>query len=120
MTATTTTGPLSGGSGALPVTGAALNLGTASLPIYAGSVNSGQTGAYVTASPDFVGGFALQRSTTGFQAGGIGGQQIVTAGDGLYLRGAGPGPIATLTATDTVTLCVTSCSAGSVALSVVQ
>ena len=120
MPIATTTGPLTGTSGSLPVTGAAINAGMAALPIYAGPTIPGQVGAYITASPDFVGGFALQRSTTGWQADGSGAPQILTAGDGTFLRGAGPGPIANVASTNTLTLCVTACISGSVALSVVQ
>jgi len=67
---TTSTAALaaSGASGSLPVTASGVAAGTASLPVFAGAPNPGRAGIYISASNDFIGGWALYRHTSGYQA----------------------------------------------------
>ena len=119
---TTSTAALaaSGASGSLPVTAAGVPAGTSGLPVFAGPPNPAQVGIYIAASADFVGGFVVQRHMTGFRTGPTDAPQTVTQGDDVMLKFASNGPLASLSGMDSLSLVVTSRSAGSIVLSVTQ
>ena len=119
---TTSTVPLAsaGASGSLPITAAGVPAGTSALPVYAGAPNAAQLGAYLTPSPDFVGGFVLQRHMTGFRTGPTDAPQTVALGDDVMLKFAFNGPLATLSGMDSVSLVLTSRTAGTLTMSVTQ
>jgi len=119
---TTSTPPLAsaGASGSVAVTASGVAAGTSGLPVYAGAPNPAQVGAYLTPSPDFVGGFVLQRHMTGFRTGPTDAPQTVALGDDVMLKFAFNGPLANLSGMDTLTLAVTSRTAGTLSLSVTQ
>jgi len=119
---TTSTSPLAsaGASGSVPVTAAGVSVGTSGLPVYAGAPNAAQLGAYLTPSPDFVGGFVLQRHMTGFRTGPTDAPQTVALGDDVMLKFAFNGPLASLSGMDSISLVVTARTAGSITMSVTQ
>ena len=115
---TTSTGALSAPAVAsLAVTSSAVNTGTASLPVFGLTPDGTVAGAFLTATPSFVGRWVLTRRTSGMQ--GVN-QQIVAQGDQGFVQATGAGPFANLTALDILTLTLTAVSSGSVTLSVVQ
>ncbi len=122
MMLTTSTPALvaSGATGSLAITSPGVSAGTASLPVYAGAPNAAQLGAYLSPSPDFVGGFVLQRHMTGFRTGPTDAPQTVALGDDVMLKFAFNGPLASLSGMDSISLVLTSRTAGSIVLSVVQ
>lgn len=119
---TTSTSPLAsaGASGSVAVTASGVAAGTASLPVYAGPPNAAQLGAYLSASPDFVGNWSLYRHGSGFRADPAGIPQIVTTGDDVMLKFASNGPLANLSGMDSISIVLTSRSAGSITMSLVQ
>ncbi len=119
---TTSTSPLAsaGASGSVPVTAAGVPAGTSGLPIFAGPPNAAQLGAYLTPSPDFVGNWSLYRHGSGFRADPAGIPQIVTTGDNISLAFASTAPLASLSGMDSLSLVLTSRTAGTIALAVVQ
>lgn len=119
---TTSTPPLAsaGAAGSLAITSPGVSAGTSGLPVYAGPPNPAQLGAYLTPSPDFVGGFVLQRHMTGFRAGPTDAPQTVALGDDVMLKLAFNGPLANLSGMDSVSLVLTARTAGSITMSLVQ
>jgi len=122
MMITTTTPALAapGASGSVPITSPGVAAGTSGLPVYAGPPNAAQLGAYLSASPDFVGNWSLYRHMTGFRTGPTDAPQTITQGDDVMLKFAFNGPLASLSGMDSLNLVVTARSAGTIALSVVQ
>jgi len=119
---TTSTAPLAsaGATGSLAITAAGVAAGTASLPVYAGPPNPAQLGAYLSVSADFVGSFVLQRHMTGFRAGPTDAPQTVALGDNISLTFASTGPLASLSGMDSISLVLTSRTAGTITMSLVQ
>lgn len=119
---TTSTAPLAsaGASGSIPVTSPGVAAGTSGLPVFVGAPNVAQPGIYLSASPDFVGNWSLYRHASGFRADAAGIPQIVLSGDNTFIILAPPSALANLSGMDNVNLVVTSRSAGSIVLSVVQ
>lgn len=119
---TTSTAPLAsaGATGSIPITSPGVAAGTSGLSVYAGPPNAAQLGAYLTPSPDFVGGFVLQRHMTGFRAGPTDAPQTVALGDDVMLKFAFNGPLASLSGMYSVSLVLTALTAGNIVLSVVQ
>ncbi len=119
---TTSTAPLAsaGASGSLPITAAGVPAGTSGLPVYAGPPNAAQLGAYLSASPDFVGNWSLYRHASGFRADAAGIPQIVLSGDNIFIILAPPSALANLSGMDSVILNLTARTAGTITLSVVQ
>ena len=94
-----------------------------SLPVYAGVPIVTQPGVYIQPSPDFVGGFELQRHPSGWEANlgdVVSGPQMVVVGDNVALEVVGPEPLARITATDTIVLALTNYVAGFLTLNIVQ
>ncbi len=119
---TTSTVPLAsaGASGSLPITAAGVPAGTSALPVYAGAPNAARAGIYIAASNDFIGGWALYRHTSGYQADPAGRPQITITGDNVSLAFSSTGALASLAGMDSVSLVLTAYSAGNLTLSVVQ
>jgi len=109
-----------GASGSLAVTAAGVPAGTSGLPVYAGPVNAARAGIYIAASNDFIGGWALYRHTSGYQADPAGRPQITITGDNVSLAFSSTGALASLAGMDSISLVLTAYSAGSVTMSVVQ
>jgi len=119
---TTSTSPLAsaGASGSVAVTAAGVPAGTSGLPVYAGPPNPARAGIYIVASIDFIGGWALYRHTSGYQADPAGRPQIAITGDNVSLAFSSTGALASLAGMDSVSLVLTAYSAGNLTLSVVQ
>ncbi len=119
---TTSTSPLAsaGASGTLPITSPGVAAGTASLPVFAGGPNPARAGAYLLASADFQGGWALYRHTSGYQADDAGRPGLAITGDNVSLGFASTAPLANLNGMDSISLVVTARTAGSIVMSVVQ
>ena len=91
-------------SGSLAVTAS----GVTALPVFAGPVNAAQRGAYITPS------------SAGYQADAAGIPQLVLMGDNTFINFASTAPLANLSGMDSLSLVVTSRTAGSITMSVVQ
>ena len=119
---TTSTSALAsaGASGSISITASGVAAGTASLPVFAGAPNPGRAGIYLVASPDFIGGWALYRHTSGYQADPAGRPQITITGDNVSLNFASTAALASLAGMDSVSLVLTSRTAGTLTMSVTQ
>ena len=119
---TTSTAALaaSGASGSLPVTAAGVPAGTSGLPVFAGAPNPGRAGIYITPSADFQGTFGLYKHGSGYQADPAGIPGLALAGDNTFINFAPPSALANLSGMDSLSLVVTSRSAGTLSMSLVQ
>jgi len=121
MTTTSTPALASAGAtGSLAITSPTVAAGTSGLPVFAGAVNPARTGAYITASPDFVGNWSLYRHASGYQADPAGRPGLVLMGDNTFIDFAGLAPIANLSGVDSLILTLTAYSGGNIVLSVTQ